>query len=215
MTQEILRAEAIDWWSSERGRIACELEERLPLLQSKVREIIEKMPATAYVWRDEFRNREIEPIAAAWIEAEYRKFTSEIDGSFSAAIDPEGSEDRHGWSGSEYAAVGAAAAFSVAPLAALPFVGGVIATSGFLFPVASLAAVPAAIVGAGAVALGYGPSVRGWAVGKLQEGFQENLQVELRLRVLGDAEQPEVPSLKGALFAELDGLLAKRLEELD
>lgn len=215
MTNDILRAEAISWWSSERGRIAEELEERVPLLLAKAEEKIRDMPTTAYFWRNDFRTSEIEPAAAAWIEAEYRRFSSEIDSSFSASVDHQNSDEQHNWSGSEYAAVGAAAAFSVAPLAALPFVGGVIATSGIFFPAATLAAVPAAIVGAGAVALGYGPTVRSWAAGKLQDTFLQNVKAELRLRVLGDAAQPDLPSLKGTLFSELDGLLAKRLEELD
>nr|MBY6134706.1 hypothetical protein [Nocardioides marinus] len=212
MTQEIFRAEVIDWWSAERGRIAAELEERLPLLLVKARAKIEQMPMSAYVWREEYYRTEIEPEAVQWIEAEYRRFSAGIDSSFSAVV--ETGDDRHSWSGSDYAAVGAAAAFSVAPLAALPFVGGVITTGGLLFPAASIAVVPAAIVGAGAVALGYGPSMRSWAAGKLQEGFLQNVEDDLRLRVLGDAEQPDLPSLKGTLFSELDGLLAKRLEEL-
>lgn len=213
MSQEISRAEAIDWWSAERGRISAELDERLPLLTAKVSRLIDDMPMTAYLWRDDFRSREIEPVAVEWIEAEYRRFSAEIDNSFSAAVDLEA--DHHGWSGSDYAAVGAAAAFSVAPLAALPFIGGVVVSGSILFPAASIAAVPAAIVGAGAVALGYGPSMRSWAAGKLQDGFRESVIEGLRLRVLGDVAQPELPSLKGALFAELDGMLAKRLEELD
>lgn len=213
--KEIRRAEVVDWWSAERGRIAAELEDRLPLLLGKVREKTDAMPASAYVWRSDFRENEIEPVAKAWIEAEYRRFSSEIDGSFSAAVVSGDHGDQHGWTTGDYATVGAAAAFSVAPLAALPFVGGVIATSGILFTTASLSAVPAAVVGAGAVALGYGPTVRGWAAGKLQDGFRSDLEAELRLRVLGDEEQPDVPSLKGALISELDGMLAKRLKELE
>lgn len=212
MTQEIFRAEVIDWWSAERGRIAAELEERLPLLLARTGAKIDDMPMSAYVWRDDFHSKEIEPVAIQWVESEYRRFSARIDSSFSAVV--ETGDDRHSWSGSDYAAVGAAAAFSVAPLAALPFVGGVVAAGGFLFPVATIAAVPAAIVGAGAVALGYGPTMRSWAAGKLQEGFRQTVDDGLRLRVLGDVEKPELPSLKGTLFSELDGLLAKRLEEL-
>ncbi len=169
----------------------------------------------AFVLRKSFNTSQIEPIAKEWIEKEFKRFSSQIEESFESSVLEPTEEQSVGWTAGEFMTTGVAVAFSVAPIAALPFVGGLVVTTGVLFPTASIAVVPAAIVGAGAVALGYGPSVRGWASTRLRENYRMLVHSGLRNRVLGNKSKPEIGSLKGALFAELDQLLSRRLEELN
>ncbi|WP_370301049.1 hypothetical protein [Pseudooceanicola sp.] len=215
MAKELSCAQAVDWWSGERLRVARELEERFPLLLIKINTIIDEMPMRAFVLRKSFNTSQIEPIAKEWIEKEFKRFSSQIEESFESSVLEPTEEQSVGWTAGEFMTTGVAVAFSVAPIAALPFVGGLVVTTGVLFPTASIAVVPAAIVGAGAVALGYGPSVRGWASTRLRENYRMLVHSGLRNRVLGNKSKPEIGSLKGALFAELDQLLSRRLEELN
>lgn len=212
MTNLILRSELIDWWQQERLRVSEDLEERLDLLLVKIDKKIDDMPSSAFVWRENFKKDHLEPLAVTWIETEYKKQSSAINESFSSQAF-SGDTMEHGWSASDITTVGAAAAFSIAPLAALPFLGSVLVTGG-LFSTAYIAAIPASVITASAVALGYGPSIRSWASSRLTDSFKQSIHSELRLRILGDYTQPEIASLKGTLLHELDGILQLKLEQI-
>ncbi|SEP00516.1 hypothetical protein SAMN04490248_11930 [Salinihabitans flavidus] len=216
MSNEPARAQVVDWWSAERARVSRELEERLPLLLIEVDKVIDEMPLKAFVRRGRFQTRQIAPIVRKWIEAEYKRLSAEIDESFFAEVIGPGEHKSHeGWTTDELLTAGAATAFSIAPLAALPFVGGLLVSTGFLGLSATLAIIPATIVGAGLVMLGLGPSIRGWARRKLRETFRSRVRANIRTRIIGDLERLEIASLKGTIFTELDGFLSKRLGELE
>ncbi len=215
MSDEIERAEILDWWSAERGRIFVELRERFPLLLLKIDQEIDQMPIKAFVNRSGFVADKINPIVREWIEAEYRRYSAKLETSLKESMaEVEGTALCGKWSYSDMLTAGAATGFSVVPFAALPFVGGLIVTSGLVFTTASLAVVPANMVGVGIGALGLGPSVRGWAVERLRNSVRTKVHEDLTLRVLGDPNQPEIPSLGGTLFKELDSIMAARLGKL-
>ena len=210
MTNEIERALALDWWAEQRAQVEEDLRKRLPDLLLQAREAVAAMPMTAFVRRSKFHTDVILPLATKWIEAEHARLSSEIGESLPDLFGEN--TDDHNWSTTDYAEVGMAAAFTAAPLAALPFVGLVFG-GGFLGIGASIAVVPALAVGGGLVALGYGGQVRGWTIERLRERYRVKVEADLTLLVLGDAARPQEPSLKGTIFAELDGILSSKLEE--
>lgn len=178
-----------------------------------MREAVAAMPMTAFVRRSKFHTEVILPMATQWVEAEHARLSAAIGDTLPDIFGANAGS--HNWSTTDYAEVGLAAAFSAAPLAALPFVGGLVVTAstGFFATSASIAVVPALAVGGGLVALGYGGQVRGWTIERLRERYRVKVEADLTLLVLGDAARPQEPSLKGTIFAELDGILSTKLEE--
>ena len=209
MTNEIERALALDWWAEQRAQVEEDLRKRLPDLLLQAREAVAAMPMTAFVRRSKFHTDVILPLATKWIEAEHARLSDAIGDTLPDLFGTDAAS--HSWSTTDYAEVGLAAAFS----AALPFVGGLVVTAstGFFATSASIAVVPALAVGGGLVALGYGGQVRGWTIDRLRERYRVKVEADLTLLVLGDAARPQEPSLKGTIFAELDGILSTKLEE--
>lgn len=218
---EVLRAEILDWWEAEQERISHTLPKRLPELYYHVDQKIADMPLKAFIRRGNFYAESIEPIVTDWIENLYRELTHDLDESFcTSSKDLEGKAIYDTWSYGEVASAGAAIAVSVAPAAGVPFFAGGLTAAGFTFLGVTLgggALMPLAVTAlAGSlVILAAGPAVRGKAASYLRNRFKSVVQKAINTRVLGDADNPTVPSLKGKLRGDLYGVALKRIEMLE
>ena len=215
---EIMRSEVLDWWETERLRISQDLTERLPLLLFQIKEAVAGMGAQELLARRKFRRTTIDPMVQKWIESEYLRQSSGLKASYCEAFKDTGENDK--WSLGEISTAGAALVFSVAPLAALPFIsGGFVAAGttvlGVTFGGGALLVLPIVAAGAGLVALGSGQSARGAAMDRIKAQIAKRLEEQVTLRVLGDAVRPDVGSLRGTLFKDIDTILGQRLVKLE
>lgn len=220
MPAEVLRAEILDWWESERDKLAEAIPERLPALLYKVDKIIDDMSASDLLKRGKFFAEKVEPVVADWIERLYKELTHELDESFRAsAEEAEGGETYNNWSYGEMATAGVAIAVSAAPAAGVPFFAGGLAASGTVvfgltipFTAGGLAAGAVAAAAGSAVLLAAGPAVRSKAVSKLKSNFKLSIHDVIAKRVLGSGNDSKAISLKEVLFRELQGVALKRIE---
>ena len=115
------------------------------------------------------------------------------------------------------ATAGTAIAVSAAPVAGVPFFAAGLTTAGtvilgFTFGGGSLMLLAVTAAAGSAILLAAGPAVRAQAISKLKLKFKNSLHEALELRVLGDATDVTVVSLKQTLFVELQGVALKRME---
>ncbi|WP_422001189.1 hypothetical protein [Roseovarius mucosus] len=218
---EVLRAEILDWWEAEQERMYHALLKRLPALYYHVDQKIADMPVKAFIRKGKFHAETIEPIVIDWIETLYRELTHDLDDSFRASSkNLEGKGIYDSWSYGEMASAGAAIAVSVAPAAGVPFFAGGLTVAGFSFlgiTIGGGALVPLAVTAlAGSVVmLAAGPAVRGKAASHLLSRFRSVVHEAIDIRVLGDSDDPSIPSLKGRLLGELHGVALKRIEMVE
>ena len=218
---EILRAEVLDWWETEQERISRTLPERLPGLYYHVDQKIADMPIKAFVGKGRFHASEIEPIIVGWIEKQYSELAHEIDGSFRASSDAlEGKGTYDSWSYGEMASAGAAIAVSIAPVAGIPFFAGGLTVAGttilgITFGGGALIPLAVTALAGSAILLAAGPAARGKAASHLRSRFKRVVHKAIEVRILGDNDDPSVPSLKGKLLSELYGVALKRIEMIE
>lgn len=215
---EVVQAEILDWWEAEREKIAQILPDRLPALFYSVDKIIDGMSVADFLKRGKFIAEKVEPLVADWIERTYKELTLEIDESFRAsAQEAEGGDAYKKWSYGEMATAGAAIAASTAPVAGIPFFAGGLTTAGTAILGLTLgggALIPAAVLAlAGSAALlAAGPGIRSKAISQLKSKLKTSLHDAITRRVLGDAADAKLVSLKHVLFNELQGVALKRME---
>ncbi|UWR10906.1 hypothetical protein [Sulfitobacter mediterraneus] len=215
---EIQKAEILDWWETERDHISRALPDRLPELFYRVDQTIDGMPVRALMRRGKFHSEQIEPIVVEWLEKLYRELTHDLDNSFRSSLETvEGGGPLDSWSYGEAATAGAAIAVSAAPIAGIPFFAGGIASAGVTIlgvtvGGGALLAFPVAALAGSAVLFAAGPAARGKAVSHLKSRFKATVHSAIETRVLGNTEEPVVPSLKGTLLGELRGVTLQRIE---
>jgi|GEM_PF-7039704 len=215
---EVVQAEILDWWEGERVKIAEILPDRLPALFYNVDKVIDGMSVADLVKRGKFVAGKIEPLVADWIERAYKELTHEIDESFRASADEiEGGDVYRKWSYSEMATAGAAIAVSAAPVAGIPFFAGGLTTAGFGlagFTLGGGALIPVAVVAltGSAFFLAAGPGVRSTAISRLKSRLKRSLHDAITLRVVGEAGDAKILSLKQVFFNDLNAVALKRME---
>lgn len=218
---EILQAEVLDWWETQHEMVSDKLVENLPELLEQLDAEIENMPAQALLRKGKFHTKRLEPIVRSFLEKQYAEISSQLDDAFQRSVtcvEEDGAiETLNAWSYKELATAGGAAAATIAPLAALPFLAGGLMTTGtaFLgFTLTAPALIPAAAVAAaaGLVVAVAGPTLRNKAIKKLRSSFKEVTFIKARIRVVGDPLEPEIGSLKGTLLNDLTNVALRRLE---
>ena len=215
---EVVRSEILDWWEDERAKIALTIPDRLPALFYQVDKLVDEMTVKDLLRRGKYQTEQIDPFVTNWIERLYKELTHELDESFrSSSREVEGDEPYKSWSYSDMATAGTAIAVSAAPVAGVPFFAAGLTTAGtailgFTFGGGSLMPLAVTAAAGSAILLAAGPAVRAQAISKLKLKFKNSLHEALELRVLGDATDVTVVSLKQTLFVELQGVALKRME---
>ncbi len=218
---EVVRSEILDWWEGEREKIAMTIPDRLPALFYQVDKLVDEMTVKDLLRRGKYQTEKIDSVVTTWIERLYKELTHDLDESFRASSrEIEGDEPYRSWSYSDMATAGAAIAVSAAPVAGVPFFAAGLTTAGTAilgFTFGGGALIPLAVTAAAgsAVLLAAGPAVRAKAISKLKSKFKNSLHEAIEVRVLGDATDVTVASLKQTLFVELQAVALKRMEIAD
>jgi len=212
----------LDWWDDERMRITNLLTERFVLLEEKISIEIDNVPIRKILSPAKYEKDVIEPIIMSWLSREYARLTFSGDLS-ELKMDPVSHQNNNNILDTvDLIETGTVGAISVAPLAAIPFVGGVITTSGgfsvlgfsIIAPSIGVSVGPAIAVALGTFALAAGPKLRQKSKSKLAAKYKSATIEKVKLRALGSFQHPEIQSLKGSLLEELDELLEKKLLRL-
>ena len=212
----------LDWWDDERMRITNRLTERFVLLEDKISIEIDDVPIRKLLSPAKYEQEVIEPIVVSWLSREYARLTFSGDLS-ELKINPASPQNNNFVLDTvDLIETGTVGAISIAPLAAIPFVGGVITSSGgfsvlgfsIIAPSLAVSVGPALAVAFGTFALAAGPKLRQKTKSKLATKYKSAIIEKVKLRALGSFQHPEIQSLKGTLLAELDELLEQKLLSL-
>ncbi len=214
---QVDRAEILEWRERERKVLCDRIEQRLPELEALITEQADEMTMWNVVWRSSFHDEQVAPKVEEWLRALYDELRSDIEDS---AIESErlinpGDTDQ-AWSWGEIAAAGAAAAVSVAPLAALPFVAGIatVTTTSFFVFSTSVVSIPVltAVVGGLAVSGYGGHKIREKTFDYFVGNYRKQTVLEARAKVIGETGADDEDTLQNRLLNEIDLIAISRLE---
>jgi uncharacterized membrane-anchored protein len=216
---EFDRAEVLDWRNTERLTVVHGIKSRLPDIDVKINELIEKMSTWDTVRRTRFHDREIAPIVEEWLQQLLTDFKQGIEESAAQSEQALGNNPKdYSWSWGEVATAGAATAATLAPLAVLPFATSIatFSATSFLLITTSAVSIPVlTVVVGGALAAGVGgEKLRRYAFSRITSGYRKQVRDEIWKKAMGDTKNLEAPSACRALLAEIDMIALKRLENL-
>lgn len=214
-----LRAEVLDWRDAERLKIAKQTRRHYLGLDARIADRLKDIATRDLLTPQRIYRRDIQPMIATWIveqDMKLRKIVNLSSTKSEQMLRTDALQNDLSWT--DIAGVGAGAALTFAPIAAVPFVAGLatVTTTSFFVMTTSAISLPilaAALVGGG-VAAYCGSSVLVSAMDRRRHKIIVRFQTVAANLVIGDPAKPFQPSLLRNILADIDRVARQRMENL-